>query len=695
MKSLYVDLDNNKLLAGPLNTLIASQQVFYSGNTETINIDLIQRDSNSNLLNYTPATGTTVSMVVGVPGTVVSIPAMTRTTQAGVTATATASLYSAITATGTATKYSTVTATVTASLFGNIRAQATAVVTRGTACTLSMTVVSVKAPIFSIGVVSVGAPGSYLTASTFNKVGAVKFQFGNADRNLPQNFIEIDDAGSGLYGSPKVFLAINNPTTARPDFYDVTGAFTFSNGKVIDVIPQAGGNENMAQLFENADFTVSLVTTMSYTGAVTQPLFNTRVSQGFVVVPDPDFIYCADLVTVACSGTGFPDGVNIPFLIPSDQSGDGLPCTGFMRAVNGSVVSVVSISSRGGRFTSSTTSGKTHGILPSFKMSTISVTCAGGGYWDSLPSVQIDDLYFDSAVAGAAPAVVSAVTVSGGSVSLILSDPGYGYTTAPNIRISAPRISDGLRTVTITNTPTGYADGIYGCTVSAPTDGATAAVNMQVSNGLASFSIINPGAGYVTAPLIACPAPNLGNSIQSITITCAGIGYTTDPTVTIYGAGLGATATAVIDANGSISSVLVVSSGSGYSGTATVGFSKPDNLGKVSSILVVTSGTNYTTPPILTFTGGGGAGLSATASVLNGGLSSIDILNEGSGYVTAPAITIDASPSRTIFSGVLTVTTSFVSSILPSTAVTVQINSASTIGTSTILQVQGAVAATI
>jgi len=693
MKSLYVDLDNNKLLGGPLTTLIASQPVFYSGNTETINVDLIQRDSNFNLLNYAPAAGTTVSMVVGIPGTVISIPAMTRTTQAGITATATASLYSAITATGTATKYSTVTATVTASLFGNITAQASAVITRGTACTLSLTVVSVKAPVFSIGVVSVGAPGSYLTASTFNKVGAVKFANGNSERNLPQNFIEIDDAGAGLYGSPKVFLAIANTGSPRPDFYDVTGAFTFSNGKVIDVKP--GTDDDMANLFENGDFTVSLVTTMSYTGAVTQPLFNTTVCQGFVVVPDQDFIYCAESVTIASAGTGFPDGVNIPFSIPSDQSGDGLPCTGFVRAVNGSVVSVVSISSRGGRFTSSTTLGKKYGITPSYKISTISVTCAGAGYWDSAPNVIIDDLYYDSTVAGATLATAAAVTVSDGSVSLVLSNSGYGYTTSPNIRIAAPRISDGLRAVTLTNTPTGYSDGLYGCTVSAPTTGITAAVNMQISNGLASFSIINPGAGYVTAPLIACPAPNLGNSIQSITITCAGMGYTSAPTVTVYGAGSGATATAVVAADGSVSSVQVVSAGTGYIGTATIGFSKPDNLGKVSSISIVTSGTNYTTAPNVTFTGGGGTGLVATASVVNGGLDTLTLTNEGSGYVTAPAITIDASPSRTIFAGVLTVTTAFVSAILPSTAVTIQINSASTIGTSTVLQVQGAVAATI
>jgi hypothetical protein len=147
--------------------------------------------------------------------------------------------------------------------------------------------------------------------------------------------------------------------------------------------------------------------------------------------------------------------------------------------------------------------------------------------------------------------------------------------------------------------------------------------------------------------------------------------------------------------NGSISSVEVVSVGTGYTGTVTVGFSQPDNLGKIESISIVTAGTNYLVAPTITFTGGGGSGAVATASIVNGGLSTIELSAEGSGYSTAPAIALDASPTRTIFSGVLTVTTTFVNSILPATAVTLQINSATTIGASTVLQLQAAVAGTL
>jgi hypothetical protein len=673
MKSLYVDLDNNKLLAGSLNPLIASQQVFYSGNTETVTVDLIQRDSNFNLLNYVPSTGTTVSMVVGVPGNVVSIPAMTRSTQAGITGTATASLYSAITAIGTVSKYSAVTATVTASLYGNITAQATAVMTRGSACTLSVSVASVVYPILQARRIG-GGNGASATVATTSVATPGYYALGISD-GVGRDYVEIVSEGQNLWGSPIVMQTCATNGTFHQvagggSYYDIIYAyqnissnFTFSNGKLVSVKP-------------------SVFTPVSGYGLI-----------GITIIADPDYIYSANTVTVDNGGSGFPDGVDIPFSIPSDEDGDGRPCTGTMRAIGGAIVTA-SITNHGSRFTSSITDGKSYGILPAYKIQDITVTCAGAGYFGNSPTLTIDSTFYSNS-AGTSQAQATTLTTVDGGISVILNSSGYGYTATPGISIQAPRLSDGVRSVTLTSAPTGYADGAYGCTVSGPATGTTAAVNMVVNNGAISFSILNQGTGYVTAPAIQCPAPNLANSIQRIAITSAGAGYTSAPTVTIYGAGSGASATATLAADGSIASVQVVSVGTGYTGTTTVGFSAPNNLGKIASISISTSGTNYTTAPAISFSGGGGSGAAATASVLNGGLYTIELTNEGSGYATAPAVTVAASPSRTIFTGLLTVTSAFVNAILPSTAVTVQISAASTIGTSTLLQVQGAVAGTI
>ena len=67
----------------------------------------------------------------------------------------------------------------------------------------------------------------------------------------------------------------------------------------------------------------------------------------------------------------------------------------------------------------------------------------------------------------------------------------------------------------------------------------------------------------------------------------------------------------------------------------------------VDSITITDSGLHYnaTLPPTVTISGGGGNGATATASVSSTGLvTGILITSGGSGYTTAPTVTIDYSP---------------------------------------------------
>lgn len=674
-KNLYVDTDNNRLIAGPLTTQLAARQVFYGGNTETVTVDLIQRDALGNLLNLAQASGTTVALLLGTPSTVISVPSLGVSSQAGITATATCSLFSTATATATANLYTGVTATATASLFGNITALATASVTRGTACTLSLTVASVRTPAIQVGTVTVADLFTATTpASTVACQGSALnyFKISNA---LGTAFLEILDPGQNLLGSPQVYYAYDDDRAspaATATISNITSNFTFQNGRLISADPS----------FLLAGEAVNMNGPSGHDAA--------RIW----IVPDPDFLASAESVTVASGGTGFPDGVNIPFSIPSDETGDGRPCTGFVRAVNGSVVSVVSISSRGSRFTSSTTTGKNHGLLPHYKISSLSVTCAGAGYWASAPAVTIDNLYYDATAPAATPAVATAVTLAGGGITLRLDNAGYGYTTAPAIRVAAPRISDGVRLVTLTNTPSGYGAGTYACTVSGPASGVTASVNLVVTAGGSAFVVAESGSGYTSAPGVVAPAPNLTGSVASVSVTCQGFGYTSAPTVSFTGSGTGAAGTAVLS-GGRVISVTVTTWGSGYSGPVTVSFSPPANQGRVERVTILTAGTNYLTAPTVTFSGGGGSGAAASTQILFGSVTSVILSDGGSGYATPPAVILAASPARTVYSGVLTVTTAFVNSLLPATAVTLQVNAVSTVGTSTLLQTPAAIAASL
>ena len=67
----------------------------------------------------------------------------------------------------------------------------------------------------------------------------------------------------------------------------------------------------------------------------------------------------------------------------------------------------------------------------------------------------------------------------------------------------------------------------------------------------------------------------------------------------------------------------------------------------VDSITITDGGLHYKSalPPSVTFTGGGGTGATATATVSSAGLvTGINITAGGSGYTSAPTVTIDYSP---------------------------------------------------
>ena len=62
----------------------------------------------------------------------------------------------------------------------------------------------------------------------------------------------------------------------------------------------------------------------------------------------------------------------------------------------------------------------------------------------------------------------------------------------------------------------------------------------------------------------------------------------------------------------------------------------------VSSVTVVSGGSGYTATPAVTFSGGGGTLAAATAVVTDGVVTAINVTNGGSGYTSAPSVAIAA-----------------------------------------------------
>ena len=192
--------------------------------------------------------------------------------------------------------------------------------------------------------------------------------------------------------------------------------------------------------------------------------------------------------------------------------------------------------------------------------------------------------------------------VSIGSVGLIaVSNPGSGYTSAPNVVISSPNDANGVQAVATATIVTG-------------------------SGGIRSVFVTAGGSGYTAVPDVTIGAPNITGGTQ-------------------------ATAVASISA-GAVVSIGVVEAGSGYTSVPAVTFSSGGatanaviSTGGVSSVSLVNAGSGYTSSPTITFSGGGGSGANAIAQVISFKTGTVSILlnNGGSGYTSAPTVAIGGS----------------------------------------------------
>ncbi|NDD53080.1 hypothetical protein EBZ39_04235 [bacterium] len=210
------------------------------------------------------------------------------------------------------------------------------------------------------------------------------------------------------------------------------------------------------------------------------------------------------------------------------------------------------------------------------KITGLTVTCAGAGYWTSLPAITVDNGTYVATAPGAIPASVTASLNGTGGIVLTITSAGYGYTSAPTVSISAPNGGDGVRKVTLGTSGVGYSDGTFACSVAtAPAGGATAVINFVKSGTSQGFVVADPGRGYTSAPAVTVAAPDLGGQVSSFTITSAGAGYSDAPSITITGGGGSGASAAAILTNGTVTSISLTSAGSGYTNSPSLIFSAP------------------------------------------------------------------------------------------------------------------------
>ena len=170
-----------------------------------------------------------------------------------------------------------------------------------------------------------------------------------------------------------------------------------------------------------------------------------------------------------------------------------------------------------------------------------------------------------------------------------------------------------------------------------------------VTGSVSNIAVTAGGSGYTSAPTVAFTASSM---VGSIVVTAGGSGYTAPPILTFSGGGgSGALAVGVINPAGQLVGALVACSGWGYTSAPTITVASSNGAGSgatatavlatpvamatvvagaVTAVTIINAnpslpggnvwnaGAGYTSAPAVTFSGGGGTGATATASIING-----------------------------------------------------------------------------
>ncbi len=200
--------------------------------------------------------------------------------------------------------------------------------------------------------------------------------------------------------------------------------------------------------------------------------------------------------------------------------------------------------------------------------------------------------------------------------------------------------------------------------------GATAtAIVDSAADQVAEISVKEPGSGYAGAPEVTVTTADGDNGpgaeavaeiasgeVVAIRVTSCGSGYTSAPTVEIDPPSpITATAFAELG-TGEVTEIQVTNAGSGYTSAPSVSFSGGGGsgamaeasispAGQILGIHMFNGGIGYTSPPSVSFSGGGsGSGATAEASVSPADqVVRIMITNNGGGYGEVPAISISGA----------------------------------------------------
>jgi hypothetical protein len=146
------------------------------------------------------------------------------------------------------------------------------------------------------------------------------------------------------------------------------------------------------------------------------------------------------------------------------------------------------------------------------------------------------------------------------------------------------------------------------------------------AGSVVNVEIENPGHGYEAGDIVQAQFTGGGSDTGPILVALLNTGGVAAVNITAPGSGY--TAPTVSFSGGG---------GSGAAATATIGSG-------VASVAVTAPGSNYTFANVF-FSGGAGSGATATAVISGGQVTEIDVVDSGSDYTSAPTVTISGDGS--------------------------------------------------
>ena len=246
----------------------------------------------------------------------------------------------------------------------------------------------------------------------------------------------------------------------------------------------------------------------------------------------------------------------------------------------------------------------------------ISITNGGSGY-TAAPAISFSG-------GGGSGAAAKAIISGGVVTNIVVTNPGYGYTSAPAITFSSGAAAATASMSDATSSPQWSGLTIAGnATLTIEFD---ADVNANVPAGLYQNEL------QVNGSIPSLYFDHLGTTDEDVQV-CVPPPIVSAPPA--CGGSSGNVASILAQPASTV--IWSITNGNGTITTATTG--------TVHQVAIGTGGSGYSIAPGVSFSGGGGSGAAAIATVSGGAITAITVTNPGSGYTSLPTVIITPNGS--------------------------------------------------